>query len=84
MKIKLTRDWTATCGIEFVFKGQEFEGEWSPEYGYTVYRWCGPTDLHLRLTEDEREELTNILREVDTPVLRFNNGSYELKVTKEV
>jgi len=80
MKIKLTSDWDAKCEIEIVFKGQTIEGQWSPEYGYTAYRY-GPNDT---LTEDEREELQNILREVDTPVLRFNNGSYELEVTKEV
>ena len=77
MKIKLTRNWTATCGIKIVFKGQTLEGEWSPEYGYTVYPWCSSSDLPF--TKDEREKLENILREVETPALRFNNGSCELE-----
>ena len=74
MKIELTGDWTAKCEIEIVYKGQTLGGQWSPEEGYTVYRYGS------NLTEDEQEELENLLREADTPVLRFEGGSYELEV----
>ena len=75
MKIELVGGWSVKeCEVEIQFKGQTLGCYWSTDEGYEVF-WGD-----ANFTDDEKEELENLLREADTPVLRFEGGSYELEI----
>lgn len=76
MKIELGGDWVASCEIDVKFKGRTLTGYWSVENGYRIVDW-GDLDM----SDDDRDEVERLLQDAETPVIRFTNGTYALKVT---